>query len=712
MITIAEHQVADAAVRQVSTEVLTLKTVKELQLGFVIPSYQRPYVWRDEDVIKLFDDIREAYLAEEPQYFIGSVLSAVRNQDGCRLYELIDGQQRITTLMLLSLAFRAAGEESSLAQASTLGEKPRLTFDIREAVDNLLGSHASLERMTRPGPDAIANDPYLTHLDANLRVLGQQVEQVDKQLAEQTNFSRKGLANYIYENVCWVNNIVPDSMDLNRLFASMNTAGVQLEPVDLLKAKLFRKLTTQIPLYSAIWQACEHMENYFERNLRQLFPNANWNAIEYAHLQKLDRSGIQHNTEQNAEGKAEPTTLRQLLDAVNAGESNDNIKQKLKEDMHAVIEDETVNCRSIISFELLLIHALRVFCVRQNWSDISARIKASNLMACFECLLESEEADIKAFIETLWKVRYQFDTWVVKWVEHDYSEDPQLRLTNLSRSQSSGKYYINRSAREPGDLAQLQAVRNFSGDRSAHYWLTALLSQLVDKPDMGYGQVLSVMETLDNQLSLAVETQKDASFKIAKGDEPDTEDWSTIETYLNESRGTGFEHYWFQKLEYLLWKWRDKIWKRGDKSDDKLKQYRITSKNSVEHVHPQNEEYGKLMGGEWLDAFGNLVLLSPGENSSYSNQTVGKKREDFVNKPRYDSLKLKAIFELYDANNRVWGEDQIRKHQKDMVEILRSHYMPGKGMGSQTNEQALELAIERAPTGQTTEAITQDQTVE
>ena len=663
-----EHQ----AHHQVSTEVLTLETVGARNMGFVIPSYQRPYVWRDEDVIKLFDDIREAYVTKEEQYFIGSVLSAIHEKGEFRTYELIDGQQRTTTLMLLSLAFRAAGVKTPLAEVSTLGESPRLTFEIRDAVGNLLGSYAGLERMARPGPEAIKNDPYLTHLDANLRVLMQQVEG----LRDTKDFNLEAFADYIYGKVSWVNNIVPECMDLNRLFASMNTAGIQLEPVDLLKAKLFRKITTEKPLYSAMWQACEHMENYFERNLRQLFPNADWNGIKYESLGSYASSGIERNAAESQSGEAESSsmTLLHLLDEVKAGNTADNVKPKEEKDTQEGIEDETVYCRSIVGFELLLIHALRVFCASKRWPDIDARIKAANLMACFECLLSKDEENIKAFIQTLWQVRYQFDTWVVKWVEHDDREDPQLRLTKTSPSQSKGKTSINRSARELGNLVQLQAVRNFSGDRSAHYWLTALLAQLVKKPDMSFKQVLSVMERLDNQLSLTTETQKEASFKIAKGEAPATKSRDSIETYLNSDHGTGFEHYWFQKLEYLLWK-------QGDKSDDKLKRYRITSKNSVEHVHPQNEEYGKAMSRSSLDAFGNLVLLSPGENSSYSNQTVGKKREDFRDKPRYDSLKLKAIFALYDQSGGVWGEAQIAEHQERMIALLEKHYREGGEYG-------------------------------
>ncbi|WP_111496166.1 DUF262 domain-containing protein [Marinobacter bohaiensis] len=661
-----------AVEHQVRTEVLTLEKVSNAAMGFVIPSYQRPYVWSDEDVIKLFGDIRDAFGAKEPHYFIGSVLSAQHDVNGSKVYELIDGQQRTTTLMLLSLAFKAADVQSQLADASVLGDQPRLRFEIRNAVGNLLGSYAGLERMARPGPDAIKNDPYLTHLDANLRVLKQQVEK----LSESDKFSREGFADYIFRKVSWINNIVPESMDLNRLFASMNTAGIQLEPVDLLKAKLFRKITTETPLYSAIWQACEHMENYFERNLRQLFPNANWNAIEYKDLSAYERRFFESNVGGSVEGesKASGMTLLHLLDEVKAGRTADNVKPKEENDTEESIEDETVYCRSIVGFDLLLIHAFRVFCVRKGWPDIEARIKATNLMACFERLLSKDEADIKAFIQTLWQVRYQFDTQVVKWVEHDDSEDPQLRLTNISRSPSSGKYYINRSARELGAQAQLQAVRNFTGDRSAHYWLTALLARLVEQPGMSDEDVLYVMEKLDNQLSLTTETQKEASFRIAKGEVPATESWASIQTYLNSAQGTGFEHYWFQKLEYLLWK-------QGDKSDEKLRRYRITSKNSVEHVHPQHEEYRKAISETALDAFGNLVLLSPGENSSYSNQTVGKKREDFRGKLRYDSLKLKAIFEFYDQADGVWGEEQIAEHQERMIALLEKHYRQGGEYG-------------------------------
>jgi hypothetical protein len=57
-----------------------------------------------------------------------------------------------------------------------------------------------------------------------------------------------------------------------------------------------------------------------------------------------------------------------------------------------------------------------------------------------------------------------------------------------------------------------------------------------------------------------------------------------------------------------------------------MKNFRITSKNSVEHVIPQNPEYLVSVEDDTLEGFGNLALLSVGQNSSYSNQDPSKKK--------------------------------------------------------------------------------------
>jgi len=282
--------------------------------------------------------------------------------------------------------------------------------------------------------------------------------------------------------------------------------------------------------------------------------------------------------------------------------------------------------------------------------------------------MKATESDVKDFIKLLWQVRYQFDRWVVKWGERDDSNDEQLRLTYITRSQSSGNWYINRSPKELSAIVMLQSVRNFTGERSAQYWITAFIAGLIANNISEEKDALTLLEQIDNELSLTAEseTQKTASFKQAQSYKPETISWHNRRTYFNESKGTSFEHYWFQKLEYVLWK-TEKF--RDDKN---FKGYRITAKNSVEHVYPQNEEYNNHLPQEYLNAFGNLVLLSPGENSSYSNQTVKKKKADFESKPYFDSLKLKAIFEL--MANEEWNTSKIQQHQTEMLAKLTMHY--------------------------------------
>lgn len=66
---------------------------------FIIPEYQRPYTWTEEQIVTLFDDLWE-FVSNENQgtYFLGSIVS-YKNEDGEQ--EIIDGQQRITSLFLL-----------------------------------------------------------------------------------------------------------------------------------------------------------------------------------------------------------------------------------------------------------------------------------------------------------------------------------------------------------------------------------------------------------------------------------------------------------------------------------------------------------------------------------------------------------------------------------------------------------------------------------
>jgi uncharacterized protein with ParB-like and HNH nuclease domain len=624
--------------KKVDTRVQALADVWRDNIAFVVPSYQRPYVWPAEDVLKLVDDIIRAHQSGDSTYYIGTVLSAASGPQQCPVHELIDGQQRITTLMLVALAFlRCKVGDCMLSRVATLNSRPRLTFAIRDQVQALLGYWAGIPDYQFPGDEAVGSNPYLTRLDGALRVLEQKV----KALIDASPAACGKIADFIFSQVKWVNNVMPAGMDLNLLFATMNTAGVQLEQTDILKSYLIRGIKNDKLRYEAIWLACGHMESYFERNVRRLFPGTNWEAIQAEDLAAFDPN-------------------RFLL----SGDSLSAPEQSVPDD------EEPVYCRSIISFPLLLMHAYRVHLGLKGDDDIEKTLHADRLIECFKPLTIAPEDEIKAFFHLLWQVRYQFDSWVVKWVERADDDKEVLLLTSVYRSQSNLKQF-NRRADAVSELVMLQSVRFFTGERTAQYWLTPFLGWLIRSACTDKTLVLGELERIDNQLSLVEIAQKQASFALLSEKMPQLKSVETIRSYLSGAKSTGFEHYWFQKVEYLLWKRRSTYsWLNAGK----LAGYRITSKSSVEHVHPQKEENNKQLPEQYLHSFGNLVLLSPGQNSSYSNQKVAKKQIDFNSKQVYDSLKLAHIFSLVTARNNEWEENGIEVHRQEMLKLIEGHY--------------------------------------
>nr|WP_314546259.1 DUF262 domain-containing HNH endonuclease family protein [uncultured Massilia sp.] len=646
--------------------------------GLVIPSYQRPYVWPVEDVIQLLDDIVAACLAGEEHYYIGTIMSAqaAGTHTGPR-QELVDGQQRITTLMLLALAIRKVLPDAPLAAFATLDAEPRLTFRIRTQVQAYLGSAAGLSSYRAPDAEETDKDEYLAHLHRATRAADDAIAR----LQANKGVALERIAAYIFSSVKWVNNTVPPGVNLNRLFAKINTSGLQLEQSDILKSQLLRKITRNKTRYDAIWQACENMGNYFERNVRKLFPAADWKHIAYADLARFDP--LRFDTHADAAVDAATVALRDLVhDAIAdlpAGRrpqaQNGPDERSGSAGPHAEAGDDEEDedkryCRSIIGFPLLLMHTYRIYLARQDHPvDIATRLHAARFGECFAGFAaDATESEACAFIECLWQVRYQFDAWVVKWTASDETDEAVLRLSSVSvANEKGGGKRLSRSLLDTSDLSQLQAVRNFTGERSAQYWLTPMLGLLIRTPASNAATVLRMLEDIDDDLSLAGVTQKEASFALLTRQPFARDDVASVAHMLDTgNKGTRFEHYWFQKLEYILWKRRDVM----NFNAGKLARFRITSKNSVEHVHPQNHEYEESIG-DLLDAFGNLVLLSPGENSAYSNMDPKKKRVDFDKKQTYDSLKLACMFRSVDDGD--WDQG-IQSHQQEMIESIVQHY--------------------------------------
>lgn len=144
--------------------------------------------------------------------------------------------------------------------------------------------------------------------------------------------------------------------------------------------------------------------------------------------------------------------------------------------------------------------------------------------------------------------------------------------------------------------------------------------------------------------------------------------------------GTGTPHYFFYKLDYLLWK------KLGEEIENKSKsnfwedvknrqniydRFYITKTGSVEHIQPQSECNENDFDEKTIHNFGNLALITSSRNSSLGNKSVEMKKaaiEGWIKEgDSIQSLKMLLALEKYPN----WNCENSFKHRKEMIELLK-----------------------------------------
>ncbi len=123
-----------------TAEQKSLLKIFKIEEQYVIPAYQRPYSWGYEQCFQLYNDLMDAYKANE-DYFIGNIIIAKSTSNKEEL-EVIDGQQRLTTLLLLIKVLHILKPElkvlgQMLEQEDWEGneKKPRIRTNVFEAKD-------------------------------------------------------------------------------------------------------------------------------------------------------------------------------------------------------------------------------------------------------------------------------------------------------------------------------------------------------------------------------------------------------------------------------------------------------------------------------------------------------------------------------------------------------------------------------------------------
>jgi uncharacterized protein with ParB-like and HNH nuclease domain len=631
-----------------TTKPITIEIIVADNFEFLIPVYQRPYVWDDIEIKKLLEDLKYNFENNTFEYFVGNTYVIKSLKDARpNLFEVIDGQQRFTTFWLISYCFKVLGINTNLTKYLNKNNDIRFDFDIRvEVYDYLKGL---LDGTAANRFYDVKNFEFLKNIAAGIETIKGYLNQLNN---EKEPIDLEKFGDFIYSNVVFIFNEAPLNTDLNALFVALGTSGIQLQQSDILKARLLDKLDKNSRVqYAKIWEACENMSNYFESNIKDSF------LFDINEIKKVDFKVFNPNI-----------FLTSNFD-LDVESSKKTISQIINEEISISFDEKKSNrnsqCRSIVNFNMFLLHVLRIYKKQNNQKDIDS-LDSKKLLETFNI---DEIKDITAFFELLWKVRYQFDEHVVKWLKDEdesYDEEEKLLLSEVYMTTKDGKSYFHRRERSLSNLQMLQSILYFNNIPN-QVWLTPFLDFLVrndiDKSDDE--RLLIELERIDNILLPG--DKKLTTWDILADNNVVVPKFNTIYTILCQDLGTKFNHYWFYKLEYLLWK-------NWDKNDEKLNRFRITSKNSIEHIFPQNDEYKNRLekdinDKDWLDSFGNLSLLSVGQNSEYSNQDVAKKKIDFQRKDTYDSLKLAKAYEY-----KSWSTKEIMEHQSAMLLVFENHY--------------------------------------
>lgn len=629
---------------------------------FNIPIYQRLYVWGEVQVLTLLNDLVNAYERGEDLFFLGGTLLV--EQDGVRgrHFDLIDGQQRFTTLWILCYAWQEA-LKPFLTVTENTRTQTRLRFAIRPEVNHFLetltfGTHG------QPIAEDEATKRMRNALDLMRSVFEKRPlpEGVKNKEAHLT-----GLTGFVFGKVKFVITTVPRETDLNKLFEVINNRGVQLQHHEILKARMLDALTeTERAPYAVLWEACADMDSFIERNLSGL------SGLSASEVTALYEDGELISFEYVRSLLSKRMHDQSNLHALDLANILQTFNDPLMSDEDGKVEDvDPPWVRSIFGFPLFLQHALRVWLFENKRNDLPRLLERELLTLFDEHFFQNspkKTENVRSFIELLWRLRVIFDIHFIKWI--DQGEDEVHLISNISVSTSSGKRYVSRSRETDSHRAfsLLQSMLYHSQEITTQYWVTPLLLFMYHNPGKKTETQVSkakryfeYLRHLDNHL-LGSDTGESLVIRTrAFMEQPWHQRTLVHKRELAIANGVKFAHYWFYKLEFVLWFQR----KREREGWEK---FRLTAKSSVEHISPQTptERDGNQVD-QALDCIGNLALVSRSLNSEYGNLPYNEKRQRFLNKnkKRIDSLKMDLIYE-----NEQWGDKQAIAHQKEMIECL------------------------------------------
>lgn len=611
---------------------------KNYSIKFTIPLYQRLFEWEEDQVAKFLDSLLNAFSHnKDMNYYIGMFTVFPKSQFE---FELVDGQQRFTVITLLSLYL-------GFKDVCYKEDEGRLVFSARKEDQDFIDKLLTAAFNNKVGlKDCIDRDinEYLNIITAphKNRKMMEAIKVIH-------NFFKKnsevGFVDYIKEKLIFFISELPQTYttaDLIKHFELMNSEGRSLEQYEIIKVKILKKIESELNensdknqnseenLYinycECLWNDIADMdrnlirptynnnqeesrESIVERFINSVDSVLHRNSIKFDSLKindsKLKSVGKTESEKINEESKGDEKSIKDLI--------NLNMNIPKEPDLPALYTSDN----ALMSFPLFLLMVLYHTLPEEQKknTNISLFFDVNMLDRTFnQYLFDNKDNTVSKFLTDLLKYRLFLDAYFIKYNNNESVDDYKMT-----------EWIFNGSDDKKECLEKYQAMLFVaSSGQTIYSWIDPALTFIDEKAQNGahFIEQFTAEDLLDQLKFIDNERHKRELLDDSKN-----------------FRYGSVDRYWFWRLDYYIWLNRKELFKDNQKALDIAKNYKFRRNRSIEHLIPQHPKTNSNViwsedNLESKDSFGNLVMISSGQNSSLQNESIevkSAKVESYIN---------------------------------------------------------------------------------
>ncbi len=665
------------------SEISIAEVFNERKATYEVPIYQRNYAWEKDEIKALIQDVYDAFLANSQNsnnnqiYYIGTL---VTYNKGDLVFEVIDGQQRLTTIFVILKVLGFSFQN-------------KLTY-----------------RARKKSNDTISHIPSFEVEDKDIGIINgfKYASSSIEEIVPKESF--KEFIAYFLHNVHIIHYQVPKDIDLNHYFEIMNSRGEQLEKHEIIKARLLEKLDDKDKSkFNHLWEYCSGMNVYIQQQYisdgetaKRIFGNdfCSFNICDFDSLPDV------------ATDSKRPSINKLLYN----NESSTFIPDDDRADSFQPIMDYS-------NFLLIILKLTRLN--DKDFNPIDFTLDDKELIQEFD-KVNLDNKFVKTFGFNLLRGKYLLDNYIVHHsIEDDTIDNNPWKLQCWQKEDNKHGYLKNLCEDNDVQNKMVQLLSmfevSFTARQRKNYLFYCLLylyncsnlnnldnyyyflSNLADK---FFADVYLVKENLNE-----INTPKPGSFDgvILSNNKLDIDvhnkNFDFTGVYGDGiKKSKGIPLFVFNYLDYTLWEEyttklkstrqgsneRTVFFKSLGCSDFGLKVfdqfYFSRTRRSLEHYYPQAniDILSDSLNEDQINCLGNYAMIGSEANSSGSNWSPKTKLDHYldssgkIRQVSVASLKFMIMMQKCKDNQYYrdagleWNYDDITNHQQTMVELLKN----------------------------------------